>query len=396
MAHSNAAAFISEIEDDRISVVSASTSIWGGIDAPPINTLRASRKAVNVLRRQLTSEHARVKSLDVEDFKDEYPDVDELRYKFGTEILRHINLARQTAAESQEKAAFILPKVANSVATFKEIWDKTSYFGQAAAYPRIDIPTTAEITRPIAEHVAGDKRPRDDLSLSTTVMAPGGSVGTPRASSPMDPEEIEVVEPAAMGVDGFRRPGIPARRQRPATPTGAASQALAALQAAQPAAQSTAQQVALPVAPTVPRSVGEWVEQSAAATASGGEQAGSAEDPVMVESPSRAQQLISAQQAQLEEMKRQVATVEASLRRQYEVAVEEQTKKAAAAATAQQQAELRRVQQELHNERQQSEAIRRHAVEQRQQFEQQQQQHQQQQQQQRYEQEQERLLQEQR
>ena len=73
MAQSNAAAFISEIEDDRISIVSASTSVWGGIDAPPINTLRASRKAVNVLRRQLTSEYARVKALDVEDFKVRLP-----------------------------------------------------------------------------------------------------------------------------------------------------------------------------------------------------------------------------------------------------------------------------------------------------------------------------------
>ena len=78
----------------------------------------------------------------------------------------------------------------------------------------------------------------------------------------------------------------------------------------------------MPAAPAVPRSVEQWVEQTAAAAASGGEQAGSAENPVVVESPNQAQRIISTQQAQLEEMKQQMATVEASMRRQYEVALE--------------------------------------------------------------------------
>ena len=126
MALPSAAAFISEMEDDRLSVASASTSIWGGIDAAPINTLPASRKAVNVLRRQLTSEYARIRALDEEDFKDDFPDVDDIRYNFGKEILRHVNLARQAAAETPENSEFILTKVANSVAVFKEAWDKTA------------------------------------------------------------------------------------------------------------------------------------------------------------------------------------------------------------------------------------------------------------------------------
>ena len=60
----------------------------------------------------------------------------------------------------------------------------------------------AEIQKPIVNHVAGDKRPREDLSLSTTLMEAGGAVGVPRASSPLDPEEVDVVGTAAPS-DGF-------------------------------------------------------------------------------------------------------------------------------------------------------------------------------------------------
>ena len=308
-----------EMEDDRQSVASASTSIWGGIDDPLINVLRSSRKAVNVLRRRLTTEYARVKSLDVKDFKDDFPDVDELRYTFGKEILRHINLARQTAAETPTNAEFVLSKVANSVAVFKEVWDKTAYFGKATAYPRIDIPTTAEIIRPIVDHAAGDKRPRAELSLSTTMMEAGGAVGVPHASSPLDPEDIDVVETAVAGDDGFLRPNVPARQRRPATPTGSASDGLASLQALQRDSGAQAEFLATPGAP---RSVEQWVAQATAAATSGSERMGSAHNPVIVGSPNMAQRLISEQQAQLEEMKRQMVATEASLRHQYDVALE--------------------------------------------------------------------------
>ena len=107
MALPTAAAFMSEVEDDRQSVASAATTVWDGVNNAPVNALRESRKAVNVLRRQLTAEYARVKSLDEEDFKDEFIDVDTMRYNFGQAILRHVNMARQTASEHPEHANFI-------------------------------------------------------------------------------------------------------------------------------------------------------------------------------------------------------------------------------------------------------------------------------------------------
>ena len=93
MALPPAAEFATEMEDDRQSVASAATSIWGGLDDPTINDLRGSRKAVNAIRRHLTSEYARVKALDVDDFIDDFPEVDELRFNFGKEIVRHVNMA---------------------------------------------------------------------------------------------------------------------------------------------------------------------------------------------------------------------------------------------------------------------------------------------------------------
>ena len=87
MALPSNAAFLSEAEDDRQSVTSMATSVWKGADNPPINALRESRKAVSALRRQLTSEYARVKTLDDEDFKDKFIVVDMLRYNYGNQIL---------------------------------------------------------------------------------------------------------------------------------------------------------------------------------------------------------------------------------------------------------------------------------------------------------------------
>ena len=98
-------AFMSEIDDDRQSVASVATSIWGGVDEPNINELRESRKAASVLRRRLAAEHANVKNMDEDDFIDAFPECDELRFQFGQAIVRHVNLARQ-------KAALVSPKKA--------------------------------------------------------------------------------------------------------------------------------------------------------------------------------------------------------------------------------------------------------------------------------------------
>ena len=90
------ATFMSEVRDGRHSVASASTSIWGGVDDPNVNELRKLRKfrkATNVLRHQLLAEYTRVKTLDTDEFDNEFPDVDELRFNYGNAIVRHMNLA---------------------------------------------------------------------------------------------------------------------------------------------------------------------------------------------------------------------------------------------------------------------------------------------------------------
>ena len=90
------ATFMSEVKDDRQSVASASTSIWGGVDDPNINELRELRefrKATNVLCHQLLAEYTRVKALDADEFDNEFPDVEELRFNYGNAIMRHMNLA---------------------------------------------------------------------------------------------------------------------------------------------------------------------------------------------------------------------------------------------------------------------------------------------------------------
>ena len=75
MAQTDNAAFMSEVEDDRRSVASVATSIWDGAQDTPLVQLRESRKGVNVLRRQLLAEYARVKGLDEDDFDDEFVEV---------------------------------------------------------------------------------------------------------------------------------------------------------------------------------------------------------------------------------------------------------------------------------------------------------------------------------
>ena len=130
MALQSNAAFLSECEDDRQSVASMATSIWDGANNPPINALRKSQKAVSALHCQLTLEYARMKTVDEEEFKDKFVEVDMLRYNYGNQILQHVNLAQQITAENPTHAEFILGRVANSVGVFRDTWNKMSYFGQ--------------------------------------------------------------------------------------------------------------------------------------------------------------------------------------------------------------------------------------------------------------------------
>ena len=212
MAFHPAAAFMSEVEDDHQSVTSVAMSIWGGLDEPIVNELRESQKAANVLRRRLMAEYTRVKAMDAEEFADKFPECNELRFNYGQVIVRHVNLARQKAAMPNANLEFLLSKVVNSVTILRAAWEKTTYFGKAVAYPRIDVPTPADVVQPVVDHVAGERHPRTELSLSTTVMETGGAADVPCASSPLDPGEIDVEGAAEMNDSIFLRPVMPARR----------------------------------------------------------------------------------------------------------------------------------------------------------------------------------------
>ena len=85
------------------------------------------------------------------------------------------------------QSEIILAKVANSVAIM------TSYFRKAVEYPCVDVLKTADIVRPIMIHNVGEKCPRMDLSLSTTVLDTGSTTNKPRTSSPANPEDVDVV-----------------------------------------------------------------------------------------------------------------------------------------------------------------------------------------------------------
>ena len=224
----------------------------------------------------------------------------------------------------------------------------------------------AEILKLPVNHASGKKHPRANISLSTMVMETGGGADAPRTSSTPEPGNVEVVEMAASGDDFSMRPSVPLRQQRPATPTASLSGGLASLknQQLQPGGQAT-----VPAVPNVQGNVAQWVVETAAAAAGGAKQIGTAANPVIVDQLNEAQILIVNQQKQLEEMRRQLAASETSLKQRYDAAVEKRAKEAADAAVAQQQGEMRRVQEELMSERQQAEVLRNQMVEQRRQFE---------------------------
>merc|ERR1712082_459745 len=199
-----------------------------GAQDEPINVLRASRKEISKLRRKLEDEYERVQALNDDDFDDEFIEVDTLRFNFGKQIIRHVNLARQIAADYPDSAEFVLGRVANWIAKCRDAWNKTKYFGKEAGYGRVDIPSTADIVRPSGNYASGEKRPRAEISLSTTVMGPGVGAAAPRASSTPEPVDVDVVETATSDAV-FSVPTIPQRRQRPTTPTASSSAGLAAL-----------------------------------------------------------------------------------------------------------------------------------------------------------------------
>ena len=198
-------------------------------------------------------------------------------------------------------------KVANLVATMRTAWDKTAYFGKAVDYPRVNVPTPSDILNPGVDHSAREKRPCTDLTLSTTVIETGDEVSGPRASSPANPEDVDVEGGAAVNNGAFLHLDIPTSCQ-PAMPSGNKSDRPALLQALPKGARSQAEGL---VPSNATRSIEQWVAQMAAATVPDIGQQGSSGDPIIIHSPNSALHLILNQQAQLEEMRWQVEATKA-------------------------------------------------------------------------------------
>ena len=89
--------YATEMEDDRLSDISAATTCFGGsTDNPHLNTLREMRKTINAHRRRLIVEYKALldASPDSELFEDESPDCDHLRATTGLMITQYISTAR--------------------------------------------------------------------------------------------------------------------------------------------------------------------------------------------------------------------------------------------------------------------------------------------------------------
>ena len=96
------------------------------------------------------------------------------------------------------------------------------------------------------------------------------------------------------------------------------------------------QRVVDPAPPNAAHSIEQWVAKAAAAGAAVPdiERQGSVENPIVVNSPTSAQRLIEAQQAQLGQMRRQVEASEAALQCQFDNAVAKAARKMAEGAAA--------------------------------------------------------------
>ena len=112
---------------------------------PRLADLKTERKNLNQKRRQLISEYDRIRNLDEDDFEDEFPDFDLLRYSFGASIIKHVATAREVASNAGDQGNDILKTVANSVVKMRQAWEETKYFGKEAPLEEHKIPTTEEI-----------------------------------------------------------------------------------------------------------------------------------------------------------------------------------------------------------------------------------------------------------
>ena len=271
--------------------------------------------------------------MDDDEFEDEFPDIDELRFNYGNAIVRLVKMAQEKAALPNAQADFILAKVANSVAIMHTAWERTAYYRKAVPYPCIDVPMPEEILKPIVHHSAGEKHPQADLSLSMMVMETGAA-GGPRSSSPASPKDVDVVIVDVDGGDKFRHPEVPIRRRQPATPSGGESGVPTPPIAPQ---MEAGQRAAAPLPSNAAHSVAAWVANMAAVgTVVQNGEAGEVARNVVAEPPMSAQRLIEVQQAWLEQMRQQVEASEAKLRRQFDAAVVEAAKRMAEEAAAQQ------------------------------------------------------------
>ena len=141
--------YATEMEDDRLSDISAATTCFGGsTNNPHLNMLREMRKAINARRRELIVGYKALLAAapDSEFFENKSPDCDHSRATMGLMITQYISAARTKVAEGLVNE-LTLNMIADSVEVMRKTWQKTKYFGKMQ--PNFVFKTRKEIVAPV-------------------------------------------------------------------------------------------------------------------------------------------------------------------------------------------------------------------------------------------------------
>ena len=200
---------MTEMDEDRLSTISAATTCFGGhYDNPHVNSLRAMRKELNAERRQMVRDFKNLQNASPEVYEDNFPEFDRLRAVFGKKVGEYIAAARNKVGDGLVNDC-TLEMVAISVKPMREAWNKTKYFSSLGLMPNFVFKTKDEIIAPVKMPETGTKRPAGDMSTTTDHLATP-AFNHPRTSSPKDTAS------PALPSDGFLRPeGAPSRRRMP-------------------------------------------------------------------------------------------------------------------------------------------------------------------------------------
>jgi len=102
------------------------------------------RKELNAMRRKLQKDYDEIRQGDEDFFDDNFPDVNELRFKFVTGVRRYVAIARQRATKPGNDMDVLLSNCAASVSRMRQTWEQTQYLGDVTM-PDVSFPSDDEI-----------------------------------------------------------------------------------------------------------------------------------------------------------------------------------------------------------------------------------------------------------